>query len=145
MNDRAAARATEWDCARLLIRFFNAFDAFRYDEMAAMFAPDGVWHRQGKALTGRDAIRAALRERSTTQTVRHVVTNIDVTVSGADRAEFLFYLTAYAHDAGAAPDGKPPVIAAPFLLLTVPGSCVRIGGQWHIADMTMDRTFVFRR
>lgn len=145
MDDRAVARATEWDCTRLLIRFFNAFDAFRYDEMAAMFAPDGVWHRQGKALHGRAAILAALDERSATQTVRHVVTNIDVTASAADDAQFLLYLTAYADDRGVAPDGEPPIIAAPFLLLTVPGSCVRIDGKWRIADMTMTRTFRFPR
>lgn len=144
MNDAAARRAIEWDCAQLLIRFFNAFDAFRYEEMAAMFAPDGVWHRQGKALQGRPAILGALNERLTTQTVRHVITNIDVTVLDADRARFLFYLTAYADD-GVAPRGEPPIIAAPFLLLTVPGSYIRIDGRWKIAEMTMNRTFLFQR
>jgi hypothetical protein len=144
MNERSDARAIEWDCTRILIRFFNEFDAFRYDAMAAMFAPDGVWHRQGKALTGRDSILAALKERSATQTVRHVITNIDITVLGADRAQFQSYVTAYRHDSGVEPDGQPPVIGTPYLLLTVPGSFVRIDDGWYIAQMTMNRTFLFQ-
>jgi len=63
--NRDDARAIEWDCAQLLIRFFNEFDAWRYREMVNLFAPDGVWHRQGRALKGPDAILAALEQRST--------------------------------------------------------------------------------
>ncbi len=48
--NRDEARAIEWDCAQILIRFFNEFDARHYGEMVALFAPDGVWHRQGRAL-----------------------------------------------------------------------------------------------
>jgi hypothetical protein len=143
MDDRTAARAIEWDCAQVLTRFFNALDAFRYDEMASTFAPDGVWHRQGKALKGHAAILSALNERSTTQTVRHVVTNIAVTPLGADRARFQLYLTVYARDIGVMPNATPPIIASPFLLLTVPGSFVLFDGAWLIAEMTMNRTFVF--
>ena len=49
---REAARAIELDCTQVLTRFFNAFDQWRYDDMAAMFASDGVWHRAGKSLKG---------------------------------------------------------------------------------------------
>jgi hypothetical protein len=142
--DREAdERAAQWDCTQLLIRFFNAFDAFRYDEMASLFAPDGVWHRQGRALAGRAAILAALGDRSPTQTVRHIVTNVEIAVTGRDVARSLLYLTAYSHDSGAAPR-EPAEIAAPSLLLTVPGSLVRTNDGWRIASLTMTRTFVFK-
>ena len=72
---RETTRAIEWDCTQLLTRFFNAFDAWHYDEMAAMFAPDGVWHRASQELQGA-TILLALNARSCTQRVRHVVTNI---------------------------------------------------------------------
>ena len=92
---RDEARAIEWDCAQILIRFFNEFDGWRYREMVALFAPDGVWHRQGRALRGAEAILAVLAQRSTTQTVRHVVTNVQVTALDADTAKSLLYVTAY--------------------------------------------------
>jgi hypothetical protein len=45
---REAERAIEWDCAQVLTRFFNDFDQWRYQDMADLFAQDGVWHRQGR-------------------------------------------------------------------------------------------------
>ena len=106
-------RAIEWDCTQVLIRFFNYFDQWRYQDMADLFASDGVWHRQGKALRGRAEILAALDARSTTQRVRHVVTNVQIDVLAADAAMSLLYLTAYMHDTGAKLPG-PPASARPI-------------------------------
>ena len=138
---REAARAIEWDCTQVLTRFFNAFDQWRYDDMAAMFAPDGVWHRAGKPLKGA-AILEALNARSRTQTVRHVVTNIEVNVADASRADFILYVTAYMHDSGTKAT-KPPTIQSPYLLLVVPGTMVKVGDDWKIASMSMNREFEF--
>jgi len=140
--DRDAARAIEWDCAQTLTRFFNAFDQWRYDDMAGMFAPDGVWHRAGKALQGEDVIVAELNKRSRTQTVRHVITNVQVDVKDAASADFLLYVTAYIHDSGEKAT-KPPKIQMPSLLLVVPGQMVRRDGAWKIASMSMNREFEF--
>ena len=141
--NRDEARAVEWDCAQLLIRFFNEFDAWRYREMVKLFAPDGVWHRQGRALRGTDAILAVLEQRSTTQTVRHVVTNVQVTVLDADTAKSLLYVTAYQHDTGEHAIA-PPVIRSPSLLLEVPGELVRTEDGWRISSLTMTRVFEFQ-
>jgi hypothetical protein len=141
---REDARAIEWDCAQILTRFFNEFDAWRYQEMVRLFAPDGVWHRQGRELKGADAILAALTERSTTQTVRHVVTNIEVTVRDEQTAESLLYVTAYQHDSGEQPTSVP-VIRSPSLLLAVPGKLVRTEDGWRIASLAMNRVFEFQR
>lgn len=141
---RDAARAIEWDCAQILTRFFNLFDQWRYEEMAELFAPEGVWHRLGKALQGRAAIMSALNARSRTQTVRHVVSNVQVDVTDAASAEFLLYITAYIHDTGSRPL-EPPKIRSPYLLLVVPGALVKIGEDWKIARMTMNREFEFMR
>ena len=140
--NRETARAIEWDCAQNLTRFFNYFDQWRYDDMAALFAPDGVWHRAGKALQGASVIVAELSKRSRTQTVRHVITNIQIDVADDSSAEFVLYITAYIHDSGAkAVD--PPKIQMPSLLLVVPGQMVKWDGQWKIASMSMNREFVF--
>ena len=138
---REAARAIESDCTQVLTRFFNAFDHWRYDDMVAMFAPDGVWHRAGKSLKGA-AILEALNARSRTQTVRHVVTNIQVDVADASRAEFILYVTAYMHDTGTKATG-PPKIQSPYLLLVVLGTLVRVGEDWKITSMSMNREFEF--
>jgi hypothetical protein len=138
---RDAVRAIEWDCTQVLTRFFNAFDQWRYDDMAAMFAPDGVWQRAGKALQGA-AILLALNARSRTQTVRHVVTNIEVNVADASSADFMLYVTAYMHDSGVKAI-NPPKIQSPYLLLVVPGTLVKIGDDWKIASMSMNREFEF--
>lgn len=138
---RDTARAIEWDGTRTLTRFFNYFDQWRYDDMAALFAPDGVWHRQGKALRG-EAILAALNTRSRTQTVRHVITNIQVDIVDDTVADFVLYVTAYMHDTGTKPL-SPPKIRAPYLLLVVPGALVKVGDDWKIAHMSMNREFEF--
>jgi SnoaL-like domain len=142
--NREQARAIEWDCAQILVRFFNEFDAWRYREMVQLFAPDGVWHRQGKALTGADAILSALEQRSTTQCVRHVVTNVQVTVLDDHTAESLLYVTAYQHDTGETATAVP-VIRSPSLLLTVAGKLVRTADGWRISSLTMTRVFEFQR
>jgi uncharacterized protein (TIGR02246 family) len=139
---REAERAIEWDCAQVLTRFFNYFDAWRYQDMADLFAEDGVWHRQGQALAGRAAILAALAERSTTQRVRHVVTNLQIDVLDPDAAASLLYVTAYRHDGGAK-EAQPPRIRAPYLLLVVPGRLRRTQAGWKIVRMEMNREFEF--
>lgn len=140
--DRDTARAIEWDCAQTLTRFFNYFDQWRYGDMADLFAPDGVWHRQGKALQGKAAIVAVLDTRSRTQTVRHVVTNIQVDVVDAMTADFSLYVTAYIHDDGTLAT-TPPKVQMPSLLLVVPGQFVKWDDVWKIASMSMNREFVF--
>ena len=54
---REVARTVEWDCTQLLFRFYYWFDSFRYEEMVALFLPDGVWHRAGKVLRETNAFR----------------------------------------------------------------------------------------
>jgi hypothetical protein len=134
--NRDEARAIEWDCAQILIRFFNELDAWCYGDMVKLFAPDGVWHRQGRALRGAEAILAVLAQRSTTQTVRHVVTNVQVTALDADTAKSL-------HDTGEQATA-PPVIRSPSLLLAVPGELTRTDEGWRISSLTMTRVFEFQ-
>jgi hypothetical protein len=140
--DRDAARAIEWDCAQTLTRFFNYFDQWRYEDMAGMFATEGVWHRAGKALQGKDVIVAELNKRSRTQAVRHVITNVQVDVKDDAAADFLLYVTVYIHDSGEKAT-KPPKIQMPSLLLVVPGQMVKRGDAWKIASMSMNREFEF--
>ncbi|PZQ78103.1 MAG: hypothetical protein DI563_01365 [Variovorax paradoxus] len=138
--DRDAERAIEWDCGQVLLRFYDAFDAWDYDGMAAQFIEDGVWHRAGKALKGREAIVAELHRRPTTQVIRHVVTNLIVDVQDADHAQARLYLTAYRHDAGE-PRVVPAPMRGPALLLVVTAKLMRSTEGWLIVQQTMSREF----
>ena len=139
---RELARGIEWDCAQLLYRFYYLFDQFRYDDMVGLFLSDGTWHRAGKALKGREAILAALHERSATQRVRHVITNVLVDAVDETTAEAVLYVTAYHHDSGVE-DGPPPRIKSPYLLLVATATLVKTGETWRIAVQTMKREFEF--
>ena len=84
---------------------------------------------------------AALEQRSTTQTVRHVVTNVEVTALDVDRAKSILYVTAYQHDTGEQATA-PPVIRSPSLLLVVPGELVRT--EERLANFQPDDDARFR-
>jgi hypothetical protein len=94
----AERRAIEWECAQNTIRFYNRLDGVRGAEAAALFAEDGVWHREGDAggFTGRAEIAAhvdLLPQRGDPSVapedrmVFHLVSNLEVTVIDADTAE----------------------------------------------------------
>ena len=140
--ERAIARAIEWDCSQVLLRFYDCFDNFDYAGMAALFKPEGVWHRAGKALSGREAIVAELATRSHTQTMRHVVTNLLVTVLTADEAQASCYITAWRHD-DAKPPRKAPVISSPYLILVATARFNRTPQGWQMAEQVMRREFEF--
>lgn len=141
--DRTTERAVEWDCSQLMLRFYDAFDAWDYAGMAALFAPDGVWQRAGKTLAGREAIVAELQQRPTTQVVRHVLSNLLVTAANADQAQARFYITVYRHDGGTA-RSIPAPLQAPAMLLVVNARLVRHSEGWRILHQAMAREFEAR-
>lgn len=136
------ARAIERECTRVIHELFYALDERRYDALAYAFCPDGVWRRKGDALQGRQRILQAMNERSATVRVRHVITNVLVTVRTAEGADFVLYLTAYMHDDGTL-DPRPVVISSPAMLLVVTGSLAYSPHGWKIREMNMRREFEF--
>jgi hypothetical protein len=128
-----------WDCSQTVLRLFDAMDALRYDDVAAAFTPDGVWHRAGKALRGREAIIAAMNERPRDRRVRHVITNVLVDVHDESNASGRCYVTAYAGPLSA----EPALINAPWLMLTATHAFVATPDGWKIRESTIERDFVF--
>ncbi|HVV92492.1 MAG TPA: nuclear transport factor 2 family protein [Hyphomicrobiales bacterium] len=134
-------RAIEADCSRVLLRLFLALDERRYDDVAASFLENGMWHRRGQALSGPGEVRRAMAERPATARVRHVITNLVVTPRGPDVADFILYLSAYTHDGPV--DAAPPVPATLWMLFVVTGTMASSDGAWRIQEMTMQREFSF--
>lgn len=87
----------------LVLAFFAALDQRRHDEVAAMMADEGVWHRQGQALQGPAAVAQALAARDPARHTAHVVTNLRAEVLDAGRTRVRFYLVAYESRTGGAP------------------------------------------
>ncbi|WP_328806851.1 nuclear transport factor 2 family protein [Novosphingobium aerophilum] len=81
-------RAIEWDCARLVALYANLNDETRWDEVATLYAEDGVMTRPSAPdveIRGRDAILAAFAARPP-RTTRHVCSNVVIDVEDADHA-----------------------------------------------------------
>lgn len=81
-------RAIEHDCARLIALYANLNDEARWDEVAALYADDGVMVRPtapDKPTEGRDAILAAFKARPPRVT-RHICSNVVIDVESETTA-----------------------------------------------------------
>lgn len=104
------------ECQQAVYRNYMAMDNADYASVAAGFAPDGQWHRQGKVLTGPEAIRAELEKRPANRITAHLIHNPVVNDKGPASVRVLYLLVAYSHDPEAeaiptAPIGPPLLIA----------------------------------
>ncbi len=81
-------RAAEADCARLIALYANLNDEARWDEVAALYAQDGVMFRPtapDAGVEGREAILAAFKARPP-RTTRHVCSNVVIDVESPTTA-----------------------------------------------------------
>ncbi len=81
-------RAAEADCARLVALYANLNDEARWEEVAALYAEDGVMYRPtapDAPVAGRDAILAAFKSRPP-RTTRHICSNVVIDVESEDAA-----------------------------------------------------------
>ncbi len=125
-----------------ILAMFDHLDERRYDALLGLMAPHAVWHRQGQRLQGHGQILAALQQRSDTQRIRHLVTNLLQRSLSADEAEFSHYMTALKFD-----DGKPHVgpvaISGPFRMSLVSTRLQRLDGDWRVAEQAIVTEFEF--
>lgn len=81
-------RAAEADCARLIALYANLNDEARWDEVAALYAEDGVMFRPtapDAPVAGREEILAAFKSRPP-RTTRHVCSNVVIDVESETTA-----------------------------------------------------------
>lgn len=137
MNEPEATAEDVVQLTQQLHAFFIHLDERRYEELAALFVPQGRWLRQGRWLDGRDAILAALQERPATVRVRHLISNVLVTRRSADEAQVQAYLTAYRRL-----EGQPPAL---FSINLVGNVFRRQDGRWMLAEQQLVREFEFQQ
>jgi uncharacterized protein (TIGR02246 family) len=78
--DKEAAMSDKDEIRELLARYCFALDADRFEEMAALFTPDGVWETAFGTGTGRDGIVAQARGIATGPRPRRVHLTINILI-----------------------------------------------------------------
>ena len=85
--------AIEAACTKMTLRFYRYLDTREHDAVAASFAPEGVWHRQGVALKGPAEVLAAMHKRSPQRSTAHVLSNVWAEALDPDHARVHYYLS----------------------------------------------------
>lgn len=148
MVDVLERMAAERACERLVYRYAQHVDFGGAAAVADLFTDDGVWlGADGRAMVGREAIRAAFAARQTMvqRQSRHVMTNVLVDVTSDDEATGIAYLTNYRHDSETgqaehpAPAGHPKFMGEYHLDFRL------VEGQWLIISLRFNLAFLRRR
>jgi uncharacterized protein (TIGR02246 family) len=115
----------------LLARYCFALDADRFEEMAALFTPDGLWETAFGTGSGRDGIVAQARGIATGPRPRrvHLTTNIVIDLDG-DTATVRSNWALVQNS----PDG--PVIGSGGAYAD---RLVKVDGRWFFKHRTIDR------
>ena len=113
-------------CTQAIITFATLNDAGEYEQLSQLFSEDGKFARPSEPdnfITGRSAIQAAMEARSPRKT-RHLVNNIEVTVTGPDTARASSFISLYAAPLGG------DVVASPILIGRYEDEFICQGGRW---------------
>ncbi len=114
-------------------RFYWYLDEFRYQDMIDMMREDGVWHRQGKVLRGREQVLEALNQRPATQRIRHVLTNPFIVDRRDNSVRMSAYMIAFKADEGVR-QPAPQTIEGPSRMLLLDIVFEYSGGRWWIVE-----------
>lgn len=126
--DVQTRREIEWHCQKLILQFYGFLDEKRYDDLADLFADDGVWVRLGKELVGPAGIKNEMAERESWLTM-HLVSNLRLNVIDASHVETIQYITLYRQE-GIDPNAGPPEVVMPLGLLRHTDKLVLVGDTW---------------
>jgi ketosteroid isomerase-like protein len=127
-------------CQQSVHRFYAALDASDYEAVAACMAPDGVWHRQGKALTGPDQVRTALADRPAGRVTAHLVQNLVIDLEDERSATARYFSLVYRHDGGGGESGPAP-LGQPLSISAYADRMRRDGDRWLVVERRSRRVF----
>ncbi|MBI2317891.1 MAG: nuclear transport factor 2 family protein [Betaproteobacteria bacterium] len=140
--DAADGAVLEWQCQKAVMAFFRCLDERDNAGLLARMHPEGVWLRQGKQLKGEEQILEALRARSETMRIHHVLTNVLVDVDiGSGRASLSGYLLVFRHDGGEKLVGPAP-LKGPSAIHACNAELRHLAGDWRIFRLENSATFL---
>ena len=78
--DAVETMLAEHGCVSVCTRFYHHLDRREFKALASLMAEDGVWLRQGKGVTGPQAVLDSLMVGSPDRKTRHLLSNVVVTL-----------------------------------------------------------------
>jgi hypothetical protein len=103
-----AADLSAAEALQTVTRMYRRLDDRDYKGIAALMAPDGVWHRQGAALSGEPAILAAMAKRSPSLMIHHLLSNLFADIAADGSAMVTGYMLVVRYDNGTKVSGAAP-------------------------------------
>jgi len=140
--DEMLSAARNLACQQAIHRFYAALDTGDFATLAAAMAPDGIWHRQGRALRGPGDVAQAMAERPAGRVTAHLVLNLVVDLQDGETATARYNTLVFRHDG---PAGAPP--PAPLgLPLSIAAAQDRLRrdsatGAWLVVERRSSRLF----
>ncbi|MDQ8729158.1 nuclear transport factor 2 family protein [Bradyrhizobium sp. LHD-71] len=122
-------------CTDVANRFFRCLDRRQYDEIAALFASDGAWIRQGVEFRGGAAIVAALAQRPADLATRHLMSNVWVDILTQDTAHVHYDVSVYTQS-GTSPPRHAQILCGIDWLR-------RVGDAWRISRKEAQPALIF--
>jgi uncharacterized protein (TIGR02246 family) len=146
-DDDLARLLAERTCEQLIYKYARYVDSGEAGRVADLFTEDGVWiGADGRSMNGRDQVQAAFlgRQALTRRLSRHVMTNVLIDVHSECEATGIAYLINYRHDGPGETVEKPGPARHPKFVGDYHLTFRRVDGQWRIAALRFDLTFLRR-
>lgn len=121
----AEAMLAEHGCVSVCTRFYHHLDRRDDQQVASLMAANGVWMRQGKAVTGPQAVLDALAKGAPDRQTRHLLSNVVVTLLDDGKAAHVAYDLAIFVQEGESP-------ARHTAIFTAEDSLDHDGTDWRI-------------
>jgi hypothetical protein len=139
MND-SERRTIEQQCRDLVVQLCQLSDHGDREKSVDLFTQNGTWIRGGKPYKGREEMLQSFRG-SPTQVIRHLTSNILITVKDDNTAEGVTYYLAFHNDPGTAQPKLPLPLEPPFSLGEWHDKFVRTPSGWRISHREVKRFF----
>jgi hypothetical protein len=139
MND-SERRTIEQTCRDLVVLMCQLSDHGEREKAVDLFSPDGTWIRGGKPYKGRAEMLGSFAAPAT-QVIRHLTSNILITVKDDNSAEGVTYYLAF-HTDPKTPNPKLPLaLEPPFSLGEWHDKFVRTPAGWRFSHREVKRFF----
>jgi hypothetical protein len=130
----------EASCSRLCLDLLHYIDQRRYDSAADLFVEDGQFDRRGTVFAGRDAIKGFFETRPADEAIRHLCTNIRITLRSSNEASGHCYAVFFKGTASS--DAELPVVPRAPAVTEYHDEYVRTESGWRIRERRTQPVFI---
>jgi hypothetical protein len=140
-SDPVTLSVTESSLAKLVLNMLNSYDVHDYPRLVSYFTDDAHYSSPTRGdLVGHSQIMEAMIKRPAQRLTRHAISNLVVTVTGADSADAHCIVTAYLNADGFSAKQPVPQTAAPAVA-DYAFKFRRVNGFWLISEKITQSVF----